>query len=547
MDQVHGGQSQNGKGWPARGTSSRRPLPFRFLGLTIGVAVTLLMLVLAAVATWASHSDTAELLAGLHEHGDYQSPGDRPAITAEDIESQRAALRRTALAEVLMVATGVAALACIWAYVLVRAAKHIREHSEAEDRLKEINEQLQYSIQRANRLAKKALAANQAKSDFLAKMSHEIRTPMNAIIGFAEVLANDTLSPEQKDHISIIRDSARGLLVTINDILDLSKIEAGKLSVELRPVSLRRILDAVESVTRPLAESKGLEFEVTIGAGLPERIRTDPARLRQCLINLTTNAIKFTDSGRVCINTTLCRDNARTYVRFEVADTGPGIPPDKHQTIFDSFVQVGRGVSAPLQGTGLGLTITKHLVALLGGHITLDSRPGQGSVFSISIPVAAAELEGEAQWTSGGQSELPAAPYPLETARFSGKVLVAEDTATNQILIKLLLEKMGLEVVVVGNGQEALEATVQGQFDLILMDISMPVMDGHEATRAIRAHGIETPIVALTANAMKGDDRKCLAAGCSAYLSKPIDREQLLTLLRRFLEAPNAAPAGTVH
>ena len=456
----------------------------------------------------------------------------------------------------LGVLIGLVLLAVVLACVVLKMRKRIAEHQAAEERITEINGQLERSIERASHLAKKAAAANRAKSDFLASMSHEIRTPMNAITGFAEVLGDEDLTPEQKENVDIIRESAQSLLAIVNDILDLSKIEAGRLNVEIAECSLGRLLNSVESVMRPQAEQKGLEFEVSVGDAVPGRIRTDPVRLRQCLINLTNNATKFTQRGGVCVSANLQEEDGKAFVRFDVEDTGIGIPPDKQDAVFGSFVRSGAGRREISGGAGLGLTITKHLAELLGGKLSLRSRVGEGSVFSLVVPAdvdvspqGIAEAPGAQSgpdWPAGaragwGQNE----PEDAENVRFSGRVLVAEDAPTHLMLAKLLLEKMGLEVTMVKNGVEAVDKALNEQFDIIFMDLHMPNMDGCEATRSLRNKGIETPIIALTADAMKGHDRKCIAAGCTDYIAKPIDRKQLARVVQKYIGSPvGAAPDG---
>jgi len=386
---------------------------------------------------------------------------------------------------------------------------------------------------------KQAEDANQSKSQFLANMSHEIRTPMNAIIGFTELLADEQLSTEQKEKLNIIKDSGQDLLALINDILDFSKIEAGKLDVEITDCSLAKMLNSIESMMKPKAKQKGIDFQIIEANGLPEQIRTDPGRLRQCLVNLVGNAIKFTEQGHVYVKVSLETAGGESNIRFDIEDTGIGIPQDRRIAIFESFTQADGSTSRNYGGTGLGLAITKQLTELLGGELTLTSEVGKGSVFSMVIP---AGLDATKQpfldrhniashWIN--ESDRPDKP------KFAGKVLVAEDVKNNQMLIKLLLEKMGLEVTIAEDGNQATQKAMAGQFDMILMDIQMPNMDGYEATKALRANGITTPIIALTANAIKGNDVKYTKAGCDGYLTKPIDQHKLNETLCKYLTCEN--------
>jgi len=403
------------------------------------------------------------------------------------------------------------------------------------------NRELQNSMERAQMLAKEATQASEAKSQFLANMSHEIRTPMNGIIGFAEILADEQLTEEQEGYVNIIRDSGRELLVLINDILDVSKIEANKLETEIKSCSLGKLLNSVESLMKPKAADKGLEFKVVESPGLPAQICTDPARLRQCLINLVGNAIKFTNQGHVYVNVSIEEENGETYIHFDVEDTGIGIPEDKQETIFELFTQADGSHTRKFGGSGLGLTITKQLAEIMGGRLTVRSRQGQGSIFSLTVPAGAAQSKQEFLDRHNLAEELRADQHNQTRPEFSGQVLVAEDVLTNQALIKSLLKRMGIEVTIVEDGNQAVQEVLSGTFDLILMDMQMPNMNGYEAARALRKAGIATPIVALTAHAMKDDDNKCLEAGCDDYLSKPIDRQRLLDILAKYLPARTEA------
>jgi len=406
-------------------------------------------------------------------------------------------------------------------HLLYRAIRYSLERKQTEESL---------------RLAKKeAEAANEAKSQFLANMSHEIRTPMNAILGFTELLAEDKLTDTQKQYVDIVRESSINLLEIINDILDFSKIEAGKLDIEILQCSLEDLLSSVESLMRPQARRKGLTFRINQCDQIPSMMRTDSCRLRQCLINLTGNAVKFTQQGHVYINVSLQKEDAESFVRFDVEDTGIGIAPDMQEAIFKSFTQADGSSTRTYGGTGLGLTITKMLAGLLHGELSLTSTPDQGSVFSLTVPITV-EAESKIAPDNPQTPEQTPEEYPkLDQTPLSGRVLVAEDVATNQYLIKALLERMGLQVTIVDDGHQAVQAAMAQSFDIILMDIQMPNTNGYEAARTLRKQGISIPIIALTAHALKGDKDKCLAAGCTDYIAKPIHRGQLARVIREYL------------
>ncbi len=415
-------------------------------------------------------------------------------------------------------------------------AEQAQEQLECVNReLENVNRQLKASVEHANLLAQEATMADLAKSQFLANMSHEIRTPMNAIIGFSQVLAEEKLTDGQKHYVDIIQESAENLLQLINDILDFSKIEAGRLDIEIVDCSLEHLSAVVESLMRPPAMEKRLEFGVLYHGKLPAQIRTDPVRLRQCLINLISNAIKFTENGHVYVNICIEDFEAKPYIRFNVEDTGIGIPAEKQELIFEKFMQIDADSTRKYEGTGLGLAITKQLAELLGGKLSLTSQVGKGSVFSLVIPANVDVKSQPVLDANDLTSKLEQEPDIPEEDKFTGRVLVAEDSPTSQMLVSLLLERLGLEVTLVEDGKEAVRKGLAQSFDLIFMDIQMPNMNGYDATKTLRKNGVTTPIVALTAHAMVGDKEKCIFAGCNDYLAKPIKCKKLVQIIRKYL------------
>jgi PAS domain S-box-containing protein len=409
--------------------------------------------------------------------------------------------------------------------------RDITAQKRAENELKQINESLKIATARASEMATQAQKANAAKSEFLANMSHEIRTPLNSIIGFTEILLREDLPAQHREQLTTVHNSGKHLLQLISDILDLSKIEAGKMTIEMTKCSLADIIARVESMMHPFAAEKGIDFAINEKGRLPANILTDSARVSQCLINLVNNAIKFTKQGHVYVNISMEDHNGKWFIRFEVEDTGVGMSSEYQQKIFESFSQEDGSTSRKHGGTGLGLAITKKFTELFGGTITLISEKDKGSVFTFVIP---ANIDMANQPPLDRNSASHEATISKQ-AGFSGHILVAEDIKSNQMLMKVLLEKMGLKTTLADNGAEAVDKVKSQSFDLIFMDVHMPQMDGYEATRTLRNNGIKTPIVALTANAMEGDEKECLDAGCDDYLSKPVIYTKLVAMLGKFL------------
>ena len=436
-----------------------------------------------------------------------------------------------------------------------------------QNRLNLARESLEAEIQRGQRkqlalgvandaleqLHETAQGANRAKSEFLANMSHEIRTPITAILGFTDILLTDEsiehASPEQIDALRTVNRNGHYLLELINDILDLSKIEAGRVEMERISVSTTEMITEVIELMKIRTDAKGLDLQVEYDGPLPEKIDTDPTRLRQILINLIDNAVKFTDTGSVRLVTRLARGkHDEPTVQFDVIDTGIGMTPEQCSRLFTPFAQADTSTTRKFGGTGLGLTISKRLAKSLGGDISVVSKLGEGSTFGLTVGVGALDgvvmLDDPISVTAAETRTEPVSAgaecYP------PCSVLLAEDGLDNQRLISLLLKRADMKTTVAGNGQLAYDLAMAElnrgvPFDVILMDMQMPVMDGYETTRQLRQSGYEGPIIALTACAMAGDREKCLAAGCDDFTTKPIDRNTLLSTVSRHVQKSRLA------
>ena len=390
--------------------------------------------------------------------------------------------------------------------------------------------------------------ANRAKSEFLANMSHEIRTPMTAILGYADHLLDDRdddLSRrERREALRTIKRNGEYLLQVINDVLDLSKIEAGKLTVEQIRVQVPKLVWDVVTMMKVRADEKGLALETSVEDRIPEFIVTDPVRLRQILVNLIGNAVKFTERGSVrIVARCISPDSRRPLLQFSIIDTGIGIAPEQIKNLFQPFAQADTSTTRVFGGTGLGLAISKRLASMLGGNIDVQSTPGEGSTFRVTVQTGTLDDTATITHLEPETEQSGIMERPTMGALAGYRLLLVEDAPDNRLIIGKFLKAQGAAVELAENGQQAIahiKSAINDKwpFDVVLMDMQMPILDGYEATERLRAGHYRRPILALTAHAMASDQKKCLDVGCDDYATKPIDRKQLIEQIRQLANRP---------
>jgi signal transduction histidine kinase/ActR/RegA family two-component response regulator len=414
---------------------------------------------------------------------------------------------------------------------LAASHKEIRQHQELlEQRIQERTEQLEVAMRHAQ-------AASEAKSHFLANVSHELRTPMNGIIGMLDMVMENELPPAQVEELQTAQSCAQSLMSLLNEILDLSKIEAGKMTLERVPFDLRALVDDCVKSQQPRVAHKQVVLRSEVSDDMPAQVVGDPLRVRQVLANLLSNAVKFTEQGSVMVRIDSEISTTGSFsLRIVVEDTGTGIPADKLGTIFEEFTQADGSVSRKYGGTGLGLAITRKLVEMHGGQIQVQSEVDRGTRFVVTLPC---------EMDLGGASTdraLEIVPESHQASHLPGRILIVEDNQVNQKVVTSVLRKRGYSIELANDGQEALSKLESNGYDLVLMDVQMPVLDGLETTRLMRKdpRWRDLPVVAMTAHAMNGDKERCLAAGMSGYISKPVHPAHLLHTVDEFLTAERA-------
>jgi signal transduction histidine kinase/ActR/RegA family two-component response regulator len=432
---------------------------------------------------------------------------------------------------------GAGVIGAIALFAVMRRA--IGNQIAARAQAEALGRQLEEAAVRNRELADEATAASEAKSLFLATMSHEIRTPLNGVLGMAQAMAGDELTAAQRGRLDVVRQSGQSLLTILNDILDLSKIEAGKLEIEQTDFDLTTVAQGAYDIFEAIADDKGIGFSLDVAPGAVGAYRGDPTRIRQVLCNLISNAVKFTEAGEVRVAVDWAHDRVGGRLRMTVCDTGIGMTPEQTGVLFQKFVQADASTSRRFGGTGLGLAVCGKLIELMEGEISIDSQEGRGSTFTVVLP-----LERLADHKVAETASVASAPTGL-------RVLAVDDNEVNRLVLKTLLEQFGVETELADTGQRALEAWEAGGWDLVLMDIRMPVMDGVEATAAIRRREAQTgrartPIIALTADAMSHQVDAFLAQGFDGHVSKPIEIGQLLAAMEAALagDASDVATAG---
>jgi signal transduction histidine kinase/DNA-binding response OmpR family regulator len=438
-----------------------------------------------------------------------------------------------------------------WARVLMRGADDRRKVVLITDVSQERRRQreLEKALGSAEKSRSEAEAANQAKSTFLATMSHEIRTPMNGVLGMMDVLEAQGLGEAQRGTVVTMRDSATALLHIIDELLDFSKIEAGALDLEDVPFSLSGIVDGTVATFRPQAARKGLSLVAAVAPGSADALLGDPTRVRQILFNLLGNALKFTERGGAMVKArTEPLGGGHTRVTLSIEDTGVGMNAAQMARLFQPFAQADSSTTRRYGGTGLGLSIVRRLAQAMGGDVTIDSRPGMGSTFTVTLELSAAPADSPLVGLQAGN--VPSAAAPSPTIRAGARVLVVDDHPVNRDVLQGQLRALGVAADTAADGREGLAAWRQGDYALVFADVHMPDMDGFEMTARIRIEEAQTrrshtPIVAVTANAMRGEDERCRAAGMDAYLAKPVALDRLRTTLQRWLPSSETPPVQT--